>query len=236
VQINPEIGTTGPGISLADIAAGRYDSYLVSFADDVASYHKAVIIGFGHEMNGRWYPWGWGHATPGDFVAAWRHIVNLFRYQGADNVTWLWTVNQQGLNTGPLASYWPGRGYVTWVGIDGYYRQPDDTWSNVFAPTIGTIRAIPGAQHAPLLIAETAIGPAGTEPWQLSDIYASIRQNNYLGMVWFDKDKPGEPYRLEDNPQSKATQQIVAAFRGETLSWRLEHQHGPQKASGKQSG
>ena len=29
------------------------------------------------------------------FVAAWRHIVTLFRAEGADNVTWLWTVNQR---------------------------------------------------------------------------------------------------------------------------------------------
>ena len=26
-------------------------------------------------------------------MAAWRHIVTVFRQQGADNVTWLWTVN-----------------------------------------------------------------------------------------------------------------------------------------------
>ena len=27
------------------------------------------------------------------FVAAWRHIVTVFRALGARNVTWLWTVN-----------------------------------------------------------------------------------------------------------------------------------------------
>ena len=49
---------------------------------------------FGHEMNGNWYSWGYQHAlTAAVFVAAWRHIVTVFRPQGAGNVTWLWTVN-----------------------------------------------------------------------------------------------------------------------------------------------
>ena len=75
-------------VSLAAIVAGVYDTYLETFATSVASYGAttghAVIIGFGHEMNGSWYPWGYRHTSPQVFVAAWRHIVTLFRQQGAD--------------------------------------------------------------------------------------------------------------------------------------------------------
>ena len=73
VQINPK------GINLAAIASGHYDSYLSSYAEAVRSYHRPVILGFGHEMNGNWYSWGYRHTSPADFVAAWRHIVTLFR-------------------------------------------------------------------------------------------------------------------------------------------------------------
>jgi hypothetical protein len=79
--------------SLADIAAGKYDSYLSKYAATVHAYQHPVILSFGHEMNGPWYSWGHTHASPAAFVAAWRHIVTLFRAQGAQNVTWLWTVN-----------------------------------------------------------------------------------------------------------------------------------------------
>ena len=48
---------------------------------------------FGHEMNGTWYSWGYEHVPAAVFVAAWRHIVNVFRAVGATNVTWMWTVN-----------------------------------------------------------------------------------------------------------------------------------------------
>ena len=81
-----------------------------------------MVIGFGHEMNAPWYSWGYKHkdVPPATFVAAWRHIVTLFRADGAENVTWLWTINVDTPLTGPIAEWWPGKGYVTWVGIDGY--------------------------------------------------------------------------------------------------------------------
>ena len=86
VQIDPTYASV-PGI-----ATGVYDGYLRSYADSVRDFGHPVIIGFGHEMNASWYPWGYGRVPPATFVAAWRHVVTLFRGQGADNVTWLWTL------------------------------------------------------------------------------------------------------------------------------------------------
>ena len=87
VQIDPT------DVSLAAIASGRYDAYLRSYASAVKAFGARVILSFGHEMNGYWYSWGYQHTSPAVFVAAWRHIVTVFRQQGAGNVTWLWTVN-----------------------------------------------------------------------------------------------------------------------------------------------
>ena len=87
VQINPT------GISLPAIASGQYDTYLRSYAAAVRSYRYPVILSFGHEMNGDWYSWGYRHASSAAFVAAWRHIVTLFRAHGTRNVIWMWTVN-----------------------------------------------------------------------------------------------------------------------------------------------
>ena len=77
VQIDPLFA------SMSGIAAGAYDDYLRSYADSVRSFGHPVVIGFGHEMNGSWYPWGYRHVQPATFVAAWRHIVALFASQGA---------------------------------------------------------------------------------------------------------------------------------------------------------
>ncbi len=118
------------------IAAGHYDRYLRAFADAVRSFRHPVVIGFGHEMNATWYSWGYGHVPAATFVAAWRHVVTVFRQQGADNVTWLWTIQADIKGSGPIRGWWPGADYVTWVGIDGYYYRPSDTFGTVFGATI----------------------------------------------------------------------------------------------------
>jgi mannan endo-1,4-beta-mannosidase len=179
VQIDPT------NISLSAIAAGQYDGYLRSYASSVRSFGAHVVISFGHEMNGRWYSWGYTRTSPAVFVAAWRHIVKVFRQQGATNVTWLWTVNivdKSGRIPNP-ARWWPGGAYVNWVGIDGYYYQPSWTFASLFGPTIKLIRRL---TLDPILIAETAVAPAAGKVAKIADLFAGIRAYGLLGFVWFD--------------------------------------------------
>jgi mannan endo-1,4-beta-mannosidase len=183
IQIEPK------GVNLAAIASGAFDTFLKTFATDVASYGartgQGVIIGFGHEMNGYWYSWGYGHVPPTTFVAAWRHIVTVFRQQGADDVTWLWTVNVIDTRHGIAAPspWWPGSSYVTWVGIDGYYLRPSWTFASLFGPTIKAIRSL---TLDPILISETGAAPAEGQPAKIAGLFAGVRAYGLLGFVWFD--------------------------------------------------
>src|SRR5271166_1338886 len=147
VQIDP---TTA---SLANIAAGKDDGYLRSYAAAVRDYNFPVIVGFGHEPNGTWYPWGYNHVTPAVWVAAWRDVVNVFREQLTRNVIWLWTMNVASTSPYPLHTWWPGDQYVTWIGIDGYYASPGDTFDSLFGNSIAQIRSF---TRDPILISETA--------------------------------------------------------------------------------
>jgi Glycosyl hydrolase family 26 len=198
VQIDPT------DASIAAIAAGTYDDYLRSYAGSVRDFGHAVVIGFGHEMNAPWYSWGYGHVPPPTFVAAWRHIVTLFRGQGADNVTWLWTLQADEAGTGPVGSWWPGAQYVTWVGIDGYYYRPTDTFASVFSKTIDQVRAFTGK---PLLLSETAVGPDAGQFAKIQDLFHGMAAYKMLGLVWFDKAQQGgiyhQDWRLENNPQAE---------------------------------
>jgi mannan endo-1,4-beta-mannosidase len=179
VQINPF------GVSLSGIASGQYDSYLESYAEAVRAYGHPVILSFGHEMNGYWYSWGYRQTSAEVFVAAWRHIVTLFRGLGARNVTWLWTVNIIDTDGGipSPASWWPGSSYVTWVGIDGYYFGPSWQFTSLFGPTIAAVREF---THDPILIAETGVTPAAGQPAKIADLFNGIRLYGLLGFVWFD--------------------------------------------------
>jgi hypothetical protein len=181
VQMDPD------GIKVGQIASGRYDGYLSSFAEAVRAYGHPVILGFGHEMNGDWSSWGYRHTSPAAFVDAWRHIVDLFRALGARNVTWLWTVNiindSRSGKVDSLDQWWPGSSYVTWVGIDGYYLKPSWQFAPLFGPTIRAVRAL---TSDPILIAETGAVPTAGQPSKITNLFAGIRSYGLLGFVWFD--------------------------------------------------
>jgi mannan endo-1,4-beta-mannosidase len=202
IQINPTLA------SVANIAAGQQDAYLHKFAAAVRAYGHPVVIGFGHEMNANWYPWGYGQASPAAFVAAWRHIVTLFRQQGATNVTWLWTLQADEKGTGPVASWWPGASYVNWIGIDGYYYRPTDSFFSVFGATVAQVRLFTGK---PILLSEAAVGPAAGQAAKIPGLFTGMRQYGTLGLVWFDIAQNDGVYHqdwhLEDNPAA------VSAFR-----------------------
>jgi mannan endo-1,4-beta-mannosidase len=181
VQIQPS------RVALAKIAAGRYDSYLKSYADAVRAYGRPVVMSFAHEMNGSWYSWGYGRTSPRTFIAAWRQIVTVFRARDADNVTWLWTVNiVDGNGRGRIpnpARWWPGSSYVNWVGIDGYYFQPSWQFAPLFGQTIGDVRHV---TSDPILIAETAAPPTAAQPAKIAELFAGVHTYHLLGFVWFD--------------------------------------------------
>ena len=199
-------------LSVRGIAAGRYDGYLSAYAESVRAFGHAVIIGFGHEMNAPWFSWGYGHTSPATFVAAWRHIVMLFRALGADNVTWLWTINADQAGTGPPASWWPGARYVTWVGIDGYYRRPSDTFAGVFGHTIGQVRAF---TLKPVLLSEAGVMTSADSLAQITNLFQGMRRYGMLGLVWYDQAQGhgirGRDFRLVGNVPAENVFRLSAA-------------------------
>jgi hypothetical protein len=203
VQIDPT------DASVSAIARGSYDQYLRSYADSVRNFSDAVVIGFGHEMNAPWYSWGYKHVPPATFIAAWQHLVTLFRQQGADNVTWLWTLEADGPSTGPVADWWPGAKYVTWVGVDGYYYRPTDKFATVFGTTIDQVRKF---TSDPVLLSESAVGPEAGQFAKIQDLFNGMSTYNTLGLVWFDKKQSGSLYRqnwrLEGNTLAEQSFQL----------------------------
>ena len=206
VQIDPTYA------SVPAIAAGEYDDYLRSYADSVRGFARAVAIGFGHEMNAPWYSWGYVHTSPATFVAAWRHLVTLFRSAGADNVTWVWTIQADESGTRPITAFWPGAQYVNWVGIDGYYYRPSDTFASVFGQTIGQVRTL---TSKPVLLSETAVGPAAGQSDKIQDLFHGMAAYKTLGLVWFDKAQHGgilhQDWRIEDSPTAETFFQLAVA-------------------------
>jgi mannan endo-1,4-beta-mannosidase len=202
------------GVSMQKIAAGGYDSSLRSYAAEAEAFGKPVILSFAPEANGDWYTWGYGHTAPATWVAAWRHVVTVFRQRGAANVTWMWTQDQLFPHSGPLTDYWPGSAYVGIVGIDGYYARPTDTFASVFGTIIGQARKF---TTRPVLISETAVGPESGAS-KIPGMFAGVKDDHLLGFIWFDEPQHDglfhQDWRIQDNPA------ILAAFRTAVKEYR----------------
>ncbi len=114
-----------PKYRLSDIIDGRFDRYIRSWARQIRDLGGPVMLRPMHEMNGDWYPWC-GEAngnTPAQYVAAWRHIHDIFTEEGATNVTWVWSINHESVpptKANSFAAYYPGSAYVDWTAVSGY--------------------------------------------------------------------------------------------------------------------
>ncbi|MCI4066907.1 beta-mannanase [Micromonospora sp. R77] len=194
-----------PRYQLAKIARGDFDSYLLSWARGIGSLGYPVAIRFAHEMNGGWYPWGEriNGNRPGDYVRAWRHVYDLFRDAGTDNVVWVWSPNARwtGSKQG-LAELYPGDGYVDWIGVSGYYgtgtRPTYRSFDEIFDQTIREIRTFTGK---PLVITETGASDAqGRKAGWIDDMFRALpRHRDIIGLIWFEVDKELD-WRIASSP------------------------------------
>ncbi len=220
---NTALAPTDPGqIFLTDIIAGSWDSYIVSRAREFAAVRRPILVRWGHEFNGNWYPWGIANngQDPTLYVRAYRHVHDLVVRAGARNVQWVWALNNGSSPDEPYndpAAAYPGDRYVDWVGIDGYnwgfgpsWDPTVDHWTS-FDQTLSTAyaKARAVAPKRPVMLAEFASTEDGGDKAQwLTDMDALLRSGAYPDLrllTYFDVNKE-EPW----SPTSSAAAQ--AAF------------------------
>ena len=204
VRARPLIQLDPVGVSMADIVAGKYDSYLRTYAAALKTFGHPVMISFGHEMNGNWYSWSLPYTSPQEFVAAWRHIHRIINSAKVPRVVWTWDFNCCfGKNQIPKpyiisnpAAWYPGSDYVNWIGIDGYLEKPG-SFDAMLGPSIALAHKL--APHKKVFIAETAVKPGPDQAEIISELFEQARKNHLLAVVWFDVNKRKQ-WRLEGNP------------------------------------
>lgn len=197
-------------ISVADIAAGKSDAYLKNYAEAVRKLNLPVVMDFADEFNGGWEKWGTKYVKPKDYVAAWRHIHDVFVDAGAGTVIWAWSPNI--INPVPtvgLKQYYPGDGYVDWVGLIGYFTlDQDNAFSSVFGPTMKEIRTF---TKKPFIIIETAAEPGQRRRADVRNLFKGVQDHDDLiGFVWFDIRKNAD-WRLSVSPLALSEYKRLAA-------------------------
>jgi hypothetical protein len=174
-------------------------------------------VEFGPEVNAEWGPWAgeWngGGATTGygdpsfpdgpeRFRDAYRHIVTLFREEGAMNVTWffhvvLWFRPTKGWNT--FANYFPGEAYVDLLGLsvyglpnlpDGGYWSFEQGLQAFRAPDyVGNYEDLASLSSKPIAIVELGITEVPVKPQWIRDAFATLASGRYpriKAVAWWD--------------------------------------------------
>jgi len=188
-----------PDFQLSDLIEGRYDSYIREFAEEARAWGHPFFLRFDWEMNGGWFPWAEGvnGNQSGQFVAAWRHVHDIFAAAGATNATWVWCPFVEGGEpAGRLSSLYPGDAYVDWTGLDGYNWGTNPAAPNgwrsfdqLFAGSYGAIAASV-APAKPMMIAEVGSSEYGGDKaaW-IRDALAKVptAYPQVRALLWFDK-------------------------------------------------
>jgi hypothetical protein len=207
-----------PDFQLADVIAGEHDEYIESFAAAAAAWGHPFFLRFDWEMNGDWFPWGEGANgnQPGEFVAAWQHVHDLFAAAGADNVSWVWcpfvNPNHSANIAADIAALYPGDEDVDWTCLDGYnwgtHPELHQTWrsfSYLFGPTYDEVTQV--APGKPMLIGETASSEVGGSKGQwIEEMFAALptRFPAVRGLLWFDVPDGGHDWPLATSAAAEA--------------------------------
>lgn len=183
----PVIRWEPTGTAMSAIAGGASDAAVIDYAKRIRALDLPVAINFAPAMNGNWYTWGTPKTAATDFVAAWRHVHDLFAANGAGNVIWLWAPHAVDTSTAvPLAPLYPGDAYVDWVGIGGSFTAAGKhTYGGVFGPTATQIAAF---SRKPTLIVETGAAASPAEPAEIKELWRAVAgYRGVIGLVWSER-------------------------------------------------
>ncbi|GAA2490072.1 glycosyl hydrolase [Winogradskya humida] len=171
------------------ITAGNYDRLIHKQARAIKAVDAPVLLRIRWEMdrpNLRATMW-----SGADYVAAYKHIREIFAEEHTKNVSWVWCPTAEGFARGDAPAFYPGDDQVDWTCVDVYA-------GNAFQP----IGALMGpflqwaAEHPkPIIIGEFGVarawGSAGRAAW-LSDAERTFKANPQIkAVVYFESDPDG---------------------------------------------
>lgn len=164
--------------NLDAILAGKWDPYIDVWARGAKEFGHPMLVSWGLEMNGNWFPWsgifaGGGkllqsepvkkYKGPEVFKKAYRYVVDRVRAAGASNIQWVFHPNNSADPNEPwniIKEYYPGDNYADWLAYSAYGKQyPGPGWEpfeDVLPPYFQALADLHPTK--PILLAEWGIG------------------------------------------------------------------------------
>ncbi|MDD1723791.1 MAG: hypothetical protein LUQ07_01530 [Methanospirillum sp.] len=218
-----------PLFTLQNIASGKFDTELRSWAREARAFGTPVIIEYGTEVNQWQYPWnGYWNGNdkgPGYFQDAYRHIITIMKEEGASNLIWVYHVSGENLpdeSWNTLSAYYPGDQYcdLVSVSITGA-KNPFETVNGSFKARMEkALEDLPRTlvNKPVLVLTGTDVNNKSVNPvaW-ISEVFSFLYGDtgkNIAGLIWWNAGWPNDnnalhdtSMRIQDNPA------VVTAFK-----------------------
>ncbi len=211
-------GVNQPNFSLANLAAGMHDSYMRSWAYGLRDFPGIVYLRPMHEMNGDWYPWAGGGVNNNsamDYIAAWRHMHDIFRREGVRNVRWVWSPYALDVpEKNKFEAYYPGKEYVDILAFDAYnwgvqndnsVHLGEQRWKDVDELMLRPYQRL--TKIGPQAVWLTEVGSAeegGDKAGWLRELLGSHGYSRIRAVVFFNADKERD-WRITSSAGATAT-------------------------------
>ena len=179
IRIMPRTNFDGnfpdPNYTLQKIIDGNFDTELNQWAIDAKNTEIPLLVEFGTEVNGNWFPWnaqynGKDETSYGDvskfdgaerFVDAYHHIIDICRNNEANNITWFFHVDAYSspdTNWNKIENYFPGNDYIDWIGVSVYGAQESNDDMQEFSEILNDVYPkLTSLSNKPIAILEFAI-------------------------------------------------------------------------------
>ncbi len=226
-----------PVYKLERFIKGDFDDELRTWARSAKADAIPLLLDFGLEMTGFWMPWsglyygagktdGYGDPTypdgPEIYRDAYRHVIDIFKSEEVQNVTWFFHPDIQRLPDEDWNSpkyYYPGDDYIDWIGLSIYGVQfQDEDWI-YFSDSLKRwgkyINEITTADK-PIAILEFGVTDGrsdGSKAEWFKDAFASFTSNPYFKISaisywqesWVNPDGTKTTLNIDSSPESLAT-------------------------------
>jgi beta-mannanase len=197
-----------PVYTLDRILRGDFDAELAKCADDVRALGFPIMMEFGPEVNGSWFPWNgaWNGRDadaygergepdgPERFRDAYRHVAEIFSKRGAEDVTWVFHIaaaDSPKEKWNEPGRYYPGDEWIDWIGASVYGRLGAGRaipFGDIMKDIYGVMRAL--SPSKPLALLELGVSEGdGKAAWiaaatraAASGLYPRIK-----AVAWWNK-------------------------------------------------
>jgi len=215
-ESSPRTSAAQPAFQLSNVINGVYDTYVREFAEEARSWGHPFFLRFDWEMNGNWFPWyeGGNGNYPGQYVAAWRRVHDIFTAVGATNATWVWCPyadTEKRLRNQRLKRLYPGNSYVDWTCLDGYNwgknpvnPRPWRSFTQIFDPAYELVtKKI--APSKPMMLGELGTSSfGGKKALWIKEMFGEVprRYPKVRALVYFNTVDRNIDWPLETSPNA----------------------------------